>query len=62
METKPNIKLFHSYMSTQIKCISRLDILNKMRTLEKYGIDYVENESGLKADITPEMAWNIGLI
>ena len=49
-------------MKTQINCKSRLEVLNKIKTLEKYNIDYVENEQGILADITPETAFNICLI
>lgn len=49
-------------MKTQINCTSRLEVLNVIRKLEKYDIQYVENEAGILADITPESAWNISLI
>ena len=49
-------------MKTQIDCTSRLEVFNVMRRLEKYNIQYGENESGILADCTPEKAWNIGLI
>lgn len=49
-------------MKTQINCNSRLEVINTILFLEKYDIDYIENEEGVLADITPERAWNIGLI
>ena len=49
-------------MKTQINCTSRLQVLNVIRKLEKYDIQYVENEAGILADIDNEKAWSIGLI
>ncbi len=49
-------------MKTQINCTSRLQVLNTIIKLEKYKIEYIENEDGVLADMTPESAWNIGLI
>ena len=49
-------------MKTQINCASRLQVFNVINKLEKYEIDYVENEDGVLADVTPESAFNIGLI
>jgi len=49
-------------MKTQINCNSRLEVLTVIRKLEKYNIDFVENEQGILADITPEKAWNLSLI
>lgn len=49
-------------MKTQIDCASRLQVINVISKLERYDICYVENEAGILADITPEKAWNIGLI
>ncbi len=49
-------------MKTQINCTSRLEVLNVILKLDKYNIQYVENEGGILADIDNEKAWNIGLI
>lgn len=49
-------------MKTQINCNSRLEVLTAITKCEKYNIDYVENEQGVLADVTPEKAWNISLI
>ena len=49
-------------MKTQIKCTSKLEVLNAVKKCEKYNIDYIENEQGILANITPERAWNISLI
>jgi hypothetical protein len=49
-------------MKTQINCTSRLQVLNTISKLEKYRIDYVENENGILADIAPATAWSISLI
>ena len=49
-------------MKTQIYCENRLQVLTCIRKLEKYNINYIENEFGILADITPESAFNISLI
>lgn len=59
---KFQIQKKYKIMKTQINCNSRLEVLTVLRKLEKYGIDYIENEKGILADITPERAFNIGLI
>ena len=47
-------------MKTQINCTSRLEVLNAIRKLEKYNIEFIENEDGVLADIDNEKAWSIG--
>jgi len=49
-------------MKTQINCKTRLEVLHKLRILDKYNISYIENNDGILADITPEKAFNICLI
>lgn len=49
-------------MKTQIKCNSRLEVLNTILKLERLSIEYIENEQGVLVDIEPERAWAISLI
>ena len=49
-------------MKTEIKITDRLFALHIIKKLERYDIKFKETETSIIADVSPAIAWNIGLI